>query len=136
MAFRSPAPPLIDFTRCGWSGGSTAGASIFRNLAQHGDVPPAGRFPVNLSEVACGRDHALRQDRKRLRRQSKQLSETTEAAVETRKKLLKCLEEELKAHTTIEEELLYPAILDGSEDVEDARRWRRGSRSMGRPTPR
>lgn len=74
--------------------------------------------------------------RKRLRRQSKQLSETTEAAVETRKKLLKRLEKELKAHTMIEKELLYPAILDASEDVEDARRWRRGSRSMGRPTPR
>jgi len=43
---------------------------------------------------------------------SKESSEMTEAAVETRKKLLKRLETELKAHTTIEEELFYPAILD------------------------
>ncbi len=52
---------------------------------------------------------------------SKELSEMTEAAVETRKKLLKQLETELKAHTTIEEELFYPAILDASDDIQDAR---------------
>lgn len=63
----------------------------------------------------------LREDHKLLRRLSKELSETTEAAIETRKKLLKRLEAELNAHTTIEEELFYPAILDASEDVEDAR---------------
>ncbi|MFT3724360.1 MAG: hemerythrin domain-containing protein [Hyphomonadaceae bacterium] len=63
----------------------------------------------------------LREDHKLLRKLSKELSETTEAAVETRKKLLKRLELELKAHTTIEEELFYPAFLDASTDVEDAR---------------
>ena len=63
----------------------------------------------------------LREDHKLLRKLSKELAETTERAVETRKKLLKRLEIELKAHTTIEEELFYPAILDASDDVEDAR---------------
>lgn len=63
----------------------------------------------------------LREDHKLLRKLSKELSETTEAAIETRKKLLKRLEIELNAHTTIEEELFYPAILDASTDVEDAR---------------
>lgn len=63
----------------------------------------------------------LREDHKLLRKLSKELSETTEAAIETRKKLLKRLEAELTAHTTIEEELFYPAILDASADVEDAR---------------
>lgn len=63
----------------------------------------------------------LREDHKLLRKLSKDLAETTEAAVETRKKLLKRLEAALKAHTTIEEELFYPAILDASEDIEDAR---------------
>lgn len=63
----------------------------------------------------------MREDHKLLRKLSKELSETTEAAVETRKKLLKQLETELKAHATIEEELFYPAILDASEDIEDAR---------------
>ena len=52
---------------------------------------------------------------------SEKLAETTERAIETRKKLLKRLEMELKAHTTIEEELFYPALLDASDDVEDAR---------------
>ncbi len=63
----------------------------------------------------------LREDHKLLRKLSKELAETTERAVETRKKLLKRLETELKAHTTIEEELFYPAILDATEDVEDRR---------------
>lgn len=63
----------------------------------------------------------LREDHKLLRKLSKELAETTEAAVVTRKKLLKRLEAELHAHTTIEEELFYPAILDASDDVEDAR---------------
>lgn len=63
----------------------------------------------------------LREDHKLLRKLSKELAETTERAVETRKKLLKRLEAELTAHTTIEEELCYPAILDATDDVEDRR---------------
>lgn len=63
----------------------------------------------------------LREDHKLLRKLADELAETTERAVETRKKLLKRLETELKAHTTIEEELFYPAILDATDDVEDAR---------------
>lgn len=63
----------------------------------------------------------LREDHNLLRKLSKELAETTEKAVERRKALLKRLEAELKAHTTIEEELFYPAFLDASEDIEDAR---------------
>lgn len=68
----------------------------------------------------------LREDHKLLRKLSEELAETTERAVETRKKLLARLEAELKAHTTIEEELFYPALLDASEDIEDARRVAEG----------
>ena len=68
----------------------------------------------------------LREDHKLLRKLSEELADTTEAAVETRKKLLKRLETELNAHTTIEEELFYPALLDASEDIEDARRVAEG----------
>ena len=63
----------------------------------------------------------LRDDHKLLRQLSKELADTTEGAVGTRNKLLARLETELKAHTTIEEELFYPALLDASEDIEDAR---------------
>jgi iron-sulfur cluster repair protein YtfE (RIC family) len=63
----------------------------------------------------------LREDHELLRKLSKELAETTERAVEARKKLLKRLEIELKAHTTIEEELFYPAILDATDDIEDKR---------------
>lgn len=63
----------------------------------------------------------LREDHELLRKLSKELAETTERAVETRKKLLKRLEAELTAHTTIEEELFYPAIIAATDDVEDER---------------
>jgi hypothetical protein len=63
----------------------------------------------------------LREDHQLLRKLSKELADTTEQAVKRRKALLKRLEAELKAHTTIEEELFYPAFLDHSDDIEDAR---------------
>lgn len=69
----------------------------------------------------------LREDHKLLRKLSEELAETTERAVETRKKLLARLETELKAHTTIEEELFYPALVDASKDIEDARRVAEGT---------
>ncbi len=63
----------------------------------------------------------LREDHKLLRKLAGELADTTERAVETRKKLLTRIEAELHAHTSIEEELFYPAILDASDDIEDAR---------------
>jgi hypothetical protein len=63
----------------------------------------------------------LREDHKMLRELTQEFADTTEKAVETRKKLLKRIETELKAHTTIEEELFYPALLDASDDIKDAR---------------
>jgi iron-sulfur cluster repair protein YtfE (RIC family) len=63
----------------------------------------------------------LRDDHRMLRELVQKFADTTEQAVETRKKLLKRIEAELHAHTTIEEELFYPALLDASGDVKDAR---------------
>jgi len=63
----------------------------------------------------------LRDDHKMLRDLVQKFADTTEQAVETRKKLLKRIEVELKAHTRIEEELFYPALLDATDDVKDAR---------------
>ncbi|MDP3739115.1 MAG: hemerythrin domain-containing protein [Hyphomonadaceae bacterium] len=63
----------------------------------------------------------LRDDHTMLRELTQQFADTAEKAVETRKKLLKRIEMELKAHTTIEEELFYPALLDASDDIKDAR---------------
>lgn len=79
-----------------------------------------------MLEVILDAITLLREDHKLLRKLSEELADTTEAAVETRKKLLKRLETELKAHTAIEEELFYPALLDASEDIEDARRVAEG----------
>ena len=79
-----------------------------------------------MLEVILDAITLLREDHKLLRKLSEELAETTEAAIGTRKKLLKRLESELKAHTTIEEELFYPALLDASEDIEDARRVAEG----------
>jgi hemerythrin superfamily protein len=68
----------------------------------------------------------LREDHQLLRKLSKELADTVEEEGERRKKLLKRLEAELKAHTTIEEELFYPAFLDASDDIEDARKVAEG----------
>lgn len=69
----------------------------------------------------------LRDDHQILRKMSEELADTTEAAVVTRPKMLAKLEAILTAHTTIEEELFYPAYLDASDDVEDARRVAEGT---------
>lgn len=61
-----------------------------------------------------------------MRKLSTELSETTERAVETRRRLLKRLEAKLKAHTTIEEELFYPAFLEATSDIEDKRKVAEG----------
>lgn len=63
----------------------------------------------------------LREDHKMLRDLCSKFAETTERAVETRNRMLDRIERELLAHTTIEEELFYPALLDASDDTEDAR---------------
>jgi hemerythrin superfamily protein len=63
----------------------------------------------------------LREDHQLLRKLCTDFADTTEQAVKRRKALLKRLETELHAHTTIEEELFYPAFLDHTDDVEDAR---------------
>lgn len=68
----------------------------------------------------------LLDDHKMLRKLSEEFAETTERDIDTRKTLLDRLEIELKAHTTIEEELLYPAFIAATDDVEDKRRVAEG----------
>ncbi len=63
----------------------------------------------------------LLDDHEVLRKLSKELAETSEEEVAKRKKLLPKLEAILNAHTKIEEEIFYPALLEASDDVEDAR---------------
>ncbi|MEZ6030962.1 MAG: hemerythrin domain-containing protein [Hyphomonadaceae bacterium] len=63
----------------------------------------------------------LRDDHEMLRKLVSEFADTTERAIETRKKLLKRLEAELRAHTTIEEELFYPAFLEASDQIDDDR---------------
>ncbi|MBI1358841.1 MAG: hemerythrin domain-containing protein [Alphaproteobacteria bacterium] len=64
----------------------------------------------------------LRDDHKTLRKLTSDLADTTERAVETRKKLLDRIEAFLKAHTTIEEELFYPAYIAASDGDIEAKR--------------
>jgi hemerythrin superfamily protein len=63
----------------------------------------------------------LRDDHKMLRELCKEFADTTESEADKRKKLLKRIEAELTAHTTIEEELFYPALIDATDDIEDKR---------------
>jgi iron-sulfur cluster repair protein YtfE (RIC family) len=68
----------------------------------------------------------LLKDHEMLRELSREFADTTESDVDRRKQLLKRLETELNAHTTIEEELLYPAFVAATDDVEDERRVAEG----------
>lgn len=68
----------------------------------------------------------LLKDHEMLRKLAKEFADTTEKEVDKRKTLLKRLESELKAHTTIEEEFLYPALVAATDDVEDKRRVAEG----------
>jgi hemerythrin superfamily protein len=63
----------------------------------------------------------LRDDHKTLRDLTSKLADTTERAVETRKTLLARIEAILTAHTTIEEELFYPAFIEAADDIESRR---------------
>jgi hemerythrin-like domain-containing protein len=61
----------------------------------------------------------LEADHVRVKKLLAQLEETTERATKTRAELLEDIAMELKAHTTLEEELFYPAFKDAAEKKED-----------------
>lgn len=61
----------------------------------------------------------LKEDHKRMKELLKKLDETTERGVATRKKLLDQIVMEKKAHTTIEEEIFYPAFKEAAEKKDD-----------------
>lgn len=61
----------------------------------------------------------LIQDHKLVKKLLEDLSSTTERAVKKRAELLQRIEQELRIHTTLEEEILYPAIKEagGKEEA-------------------
>ena len=63
----------------------------------------------------------LRDDHELLRKLCTEFAETTESDTDKRRKLLKRIESELAAHTTIEEQLFYPALIEATDDIEDKR---------------
>jgi hypothetical protein len=63
----------------------------------------------------------LREDHKRLRGLLGRLEKTTERASESREELLQRIEQEVKIHTTIEEEIFYPAYKAAVTKREDAK---------------
>lgn len=52
----------------------------------------------------------LKKDHETVKDLLNKLEETTERAVQTRKKLLARIEQELKIHTELEEQIFYPAF--------------------------
>lgn len=61
----------------------------------------------------------LKTDHDKVRQLLGELEETTERAAAKREKLLAEIEQELKIHTRIEEEIFYPAFRDAAEKKED-----------------
>ena len=61
----------------------------------------------------------LTQDHEKVRKLLKELAETSERATKSRTELLQKIALELKVHTTIEEEIFYPAFRQAREDSEN-----------------
>ncbi|HVI58950.1 MAG TPA: hemerythrin domain-containing protein [Luteimonas sp.] len=61
----------------------------------------------------------LKQDHKAVRAKLEELAATTNRAAKTRTELLRKIAAELKAHTTIEEEIFYPAFKTAGEKADD-----------------
>jgi hemerythrin superfamily protein len=61
----------------------------------------------------------LKGDHTRVRKLLDQLAKTSEKAASKRAQLLATIEEELKTHTQIEEDVFYPAFRDAAERSED-----------------
>jgi hemerythrin superfamily protein len=61
----------------------------------------------------------LKQDHKAVRAKLEELAATTNRAAKTRTELLRKIAAELKAHTTIEEEIFYPAFKAAGEKADD-----------------
>lgn len=61
----------------------------------------------------------LSDDHQRVRRLLKELEETTEKTATKREKLLATIEQELRVHTQIEEDVFYPAFFDVARTADD-----------------
>ncbi|TCZ79063.1 hemerythrin domain-containing protein [Lysobacter sp. N42] len=61
----------------------------------------------------------LKADHEKVRGLFEQLTDTTSRAVKTRTELLEKIRLELDVHTTIEEEIFYPAFREAAENSED-----------------
>lgn len=61
----------------------------------------------------------LKQDHEKVKGLLSQLTDTTSRAEKTRAQLLEKIGKELEVHTTIEEEIFYPAFLDAAKNAED-----------------
>lgn len=61
----------------------------------------------------------LKEDHEKFRELLGELEETTAKATSRRQALLKTIEQELKIHTKIEEEIFYPAFRDAAQKADD-----------------
>ncbi len=61
----------------------------------------------------------LTEDHERVRRLLTELEQTTEKTATKREKLLATIEQELRVHTQIEEEVFYPAFFDAARTEQD-----------------
>jgi hemerythrin-like domain-containing protein len=65
----------------------------------------------------------LEDDHERVRRLLAELEQTTEKTATRREKLLATIEQELRVHTKIEEDVFYPAFFDAARSGDDKERY-------------
>lgn len=61
----------------------------------------------------------LKEDHKKVKKLLGELTETTNRATKTRARLLEDINKEIEIHTTLEEDIFYPAFKDNVERVDD-----------------
>jgi hemerythrin-like domain-containing protein len=119
-----PPPPNPDEARPGGAGRTfvATGMRLAPHLRSAGLLEPERRETVMArTKNGQGRDAIalLKADHDKIRGLLGELEETTERATGKREKLLAAIEQELKLHTKIEEEIFYPAFRDSAKKKDD-----------------
>jgi hemerythrin superfamily protein len=94
-----------------------------RDLSRRAEWRPGNLKPAPTTDDQAPMDaiRLLKEDHATVRKLLAELADTTSRGVKTRTELLEKIAAELEAHTTIEEEIFYPAFKEAGEKSDDAK---------------
>src|SRR4029450_9177245 len=95
------------------------GTSVHRSLEVLRWKGPQGRIPMAKKAAQVDAITLLKADHKKVRGLLAALEKTTERSADRRTKLLQQIEDEVNVHSTVEEEIFYPAYRDAVKKKDD-----------------